>query len=348
MPRPCVSRASRRTVRAVDRMWPATVAASCRTPSRNGELRRDWNRMPITYSPGTARDAVDVPDLSGRVEDRHLQPRVRAAGIRSPRRHRCPRARGAGPFAPGRPASDDRRGSGGATARLETAAANASIRPSSRAAGVAPRRWWRARSSAKCPPAVDRAQPAGEPTPRSCSDAQVHVPTVRFPTSCSDGSAGSRGRAPGRRPVEQAHRVQPPHDVHAPVTPRHPGVAAHREDHLPSGGGQFVGELGAGRRGADDEHPAVRQARRRCGTSADVSCTSRGIKRRAEFRYGRQRRTIRSPRRRRRRSRSRGGGHREPVAPAAVPPAPRRLATTGAAKARRVRATGMRRPRRPS
>ena len=56
--------------------------------------------------------------------------------------------------------------------------------------------------------------------------------------------------------VEPADPVEPPHDVAAPVGPRHADVLAHGDGHLAPGAQQLVGDLDAGGRGADDQHPA--------------------------------------------------------------------------------------------
>ncbi len=59
--------------------------------------------------------------------------------------------------------------------------------------------------------------------------------------------------------VEAADALQPPVDVHAAVAARQSGVTADGEDDVPSGVGEFVGELHPGGRGADDQHAAGRQ-----------------------------------------------------------------------------------------
>ena len=50
-------------------------------------------------------------------------------------------------------------------------------------------------------------------------------------------------------------------------------MPADREDDLPAGAGQLVGDLHAGRRGADDEHAAGRELRR-VAVAAGVSTVS--------------------------------------------------------------------------
>ena len=57
--------------------------------------------------------------------------------------------------------------------------------------------------------------------------------------------------------VEHAGGVEPPHDVHAPVHPGHPDVAADRQGDGPPGPVDLVGQLDTGRRRADHQHPAL-------------------------------------------------------------------------------------------
>ena len=60
--------------------------------------------------------------------------------------------------------------------------------------------------------------------------------------------------------VEPADLLEPPHDVAAPVGPRHADVLAHGDGHLAPGAQQLVGELQARGRGADDEHRGPRRS----------------------------------------------------------------------------------------
>ena len=60
--------------------------------------------------------------------------------------------------------------------------------------------------------------------------------------------------------VEAADLVEPPHDVAAPVGPRHADVLADGDGDLAAGAQQLVGDLQAGGRGADDQHPAGRSS----------------------------------------------------------------------------------------
>ena len=57
--------------------------------------------------------------------------------------------------------------------------------------------------------------------------------------------------------VETPGPVHPPHDVAAPVRPRHAHVLADRERDLAAGAQELVGDLQAGGRGADDQHAAL-------------------------------------------------------------------------------------------
>ncbi len=62
--------------------------------------------------------------------------------------------------------------------------------------------------------------------------------------------------------VEEPHRVEPPENVTAAVPPRQPHVASDGQRDGPPRRLDLVGDLDAGRGGADDEHAALGQARR--------------------------------------------------------------------------------------
>ena len=68
--------------------------------------------------------------------------------------------------------------------------------------------------------------------------------------------------------VEHAGGVEPPEDVAAAIGPRHAHVLADGEGHLPPAAVDLVGQLHAGGRATDDEHPGVGELRRVTDTSA--------------------------------------------------------------------------------
>ena len=106
------------------------------------------------------------------------------------------------------------------------------------------------------------SKPSGEPDPVALQGAEVEVVGVALGVVAADEL--HRGLVPGGarvghlvdRPRQPAGVVEPPEDVHPAVAPRHPGVPADREDDLPPGAVQLVGDLHAGRRGAHDEDAA--------------------------------------------------------------------------------------------
>ena len=109
--------------------------------------------------------------------------------------------------------------------------------------------------------AVDREHPAGQADAVGLQGGQVEPPVVG-PADQLGGWLVPREQAVGHlvdRGVEGADPVEPPEDVHAAVVARHAGVAADGDRHVASGRAELVGELDAGRRGADDQHAAVRQ-----------------------------------------------------------------------------------------
>ena len=59
--------------------------------------------------------------------------------------------------------------------------------------------------------------------------------------------------------VPDARGVHPPQHVAAAIGPRQPHVLADRERHRPAGAVDFIGQLHAGGRRADDQHAAVGQ-----------------------------------------------------------------------------------------
>jgi hypothetical protein len=108
---------------------------------------------------------------------------------------------------------------------------------------------------------VDREHPAGQPDPVGLQGGQVEPPVVG-PADHLGGWLVPGEQAVGHlvdRGVEEAEAVEPPVDVHAAVVARHAGVAADGDRHVASGRPEFVGELGAGRRGADHQDAPVRQ-----------------------------------------------------------------------------------------
>ena len=146
---------------------------------------------------------------------------------------------------------------------LSTASANMSIRRSSRSSRACEPATASARSSLTCstlsadasgapdqPDTDDRAArqdrgwsaPAGQPV---ASTAAPRGFQLRRPASasCSD----------------DAELVQPPHDVAPAIETRQPRVTADRDRHLSARPLDFLGKLHAGRRGADDQHAALRQ-----------------------------------------------------------------------------------------
>ncbi len=104
----------------------------------------------------------------------------------------------------------------------------------------------------------DRRQPADEAGAPIGQDVEIEVGAI--------GGAGDlrRGDVAGADQVvdlvvalvESTDAVEPPHDVVAPIGPRQPDVFAHGHGDVASGAEDLVGELHAGRRRADDEHPA--------------------------------------------------------------------------------------------
>ena len=114
------------------------------------------------------------------------------------------------------------------------------------------------------PVAVDREHPACQIDPVGLQGGQVEPPVVG-PADQLGGWLVSREQAVGHlvdRGVEDAEAVEPPVDVHAAVGARHAGVAADGDRHVSPGRPELAGELDAGRRGADDQHAAVRQRAR--------------------------------------------------------------------------------------
>ena len=114
------------------------------------------------------------------------------------------------------------------------------------------------------PVTVDREHPAGQPDPVGLQGGQVEPPVVG-PADHLGGWLVPREQAVGHlvdRGVEEAEAVEPPVDVHAAVGAGHAGVAADGDRHVASGRPELVGELGAGRRGADHQHAPVRQRAR--------------------------------------------------------------------------------------
>ncbi len=81
------------------------------------------------------------------------------------------------------------------------------------------------------------------------------------PTSCGDGSRRARVEVVDLvvALVPDPGAVHPPQHVTTAVGPRHPDVFADRQRHRPPRPDQLGGQLDAGRRGSDDQHPTVGQ-----------------------------------------------------------------------------------------
>ena len=123
------------------------------------------------------------------------------------------------------------------------------------------RRPWRAGRGEPHPVTVDREHPADQPDLVGLQGGQVEPPVVG-PADQLGGWLVPREQAVGHlvdRGVEEAEAVEPPEDVHAAVGARHAGVAADGDRHVAAGRPELVGELDAGRRGADHQHAPVRQ-----------------------------------------------------------------------------------------
>ena len=156
-----------------------------------------------------------------------------------------------------------RRGFGGREPRQSGRLAStwASISASTRRIRASAAATLRVRSSAK-PARGRRCQPSrpvsSTPAARRARDPGCDGPAGRrAAATVRDGPRRVRHVVDG--PVEAADPLQPPEDVHAAVAARQPAVAADRQHDVTSGAGEFVGELHAAGRCADDEHAAARQ-----------------------------------------------------------------------------------------
>ena len=111
------------------------------------------------------------------------------------------------------------------------------------------------------PVTVRVGKPAGDHDARLVQRRQVEIVGGRLPAQLDGRFAAGQSRVADLvdRAAQRTDLLQPPHDVHAAVPPRHPGVRPDRQDNLATGLAKLGSDLCAGSRGADYEDAAVRQ-----------------------------------------------------------------------------------------
>ena len=111
------------------------------------------------------------------------------------------------------------------------------------------------------PVTVHVGQPAGDDDTRLAQRARLRSVGGRSPRSWMDGSWRATLRVADLvdRAAQRTDLLQPPHDVHAAVSPWQPRVRPDRQDDVPPGLAKLGSDLRAGSRSADHEDAAVRQ-----------------------------------------------------------------------------------------